>query len=139
MSAAPAMSRSTLATRPSSAAGVQSLSARDGSTLEAVAYRELPIPPHFARERIGEVCIDLAPGDLVFIGTDGLFEAPRAGDYHLGQFGADRVADLLLSSDRLSLQTLKARVLEALEAFTEGTYDDDVAFLMLRARAEAAA
>jgi serine phosphatase RsbU (regulator of sigma subunit) len=68
-----------------------------------------------------------------------VFEAPRAGDHHLGQFGADRVAELLLSSDRVSLQTLKDGVLEALEAFTGGTYEDDVAFLMLRARAEGSA
>ncbi len=113
-----------------------------GARVERVPVAHFPLGLGFGgidQEDIGEICIDLAPGDLVFIGTDGLFEAPRAGDYHLGQFGADRVADLLLSSDRLSLQTLKARVLEALEAFTEGTYDDDVAFLMLRARAEAAA
>ena len=70
---------------------------------------------------IGEVAIPLAPGDLVFIGTDGLFEAPREGDHHRGQFGADRVADLLLSSDRVPLQVLKERVLAALEAFTGGS------------------
>jgi len=110
--------------------------------VERVPMSHLPLGLGFGgvdAEHIGEVSIDLAPGDLVFIGTDGVFEAPRAGDHHLGQFGADRVAELLLSSDRVPLQTLKDRVLEALEAFTGGTYEDDVAFLMLRARAEGSA
>ncbi len=49
------------------------------------------------------------------------------------------MADLLLSSDRVPLQVLKERVLAALEAFTGGTYEDDVAFLMLRAHAEVGA
>jgi serine phosphatase RsbU (regulator of sigma subunit) len=110
---------------------------RSGSAqVERVPMTHLPLGLGFGgvdAASIGEVSIPLAPGDLVFIGTDGVFEAPRAGDHHLGEFGADRVADLLLASDGVPLQVLKARVLEALETFTGGTYEDDVAFLMLRA------
>jgi serine phosphatase RsbU (regulator of sigma subunit) len=110
--------------------------------VERVPMTHLPLGLGFGgvdAALIGEVAIPLAPGDLVFVGTDGLFEAPRAGDHHLGQFGADRVAELLRASDGVPLQALKARVLEALEAFTGGAYEDDVAFLMLRAREELAA
>jgi serine phosphatase RsbU (regulator of sigma subunit) len=110
--------------------------------VERIPMTHLPLGLGFGGvepARIGEVSIPLHPGDLVFIGTDGLFEAPRAGDHHLGQFGADRVAELLRSSEGLPLQALKARVLEALEEFTGGTYEDDVAFLMLRAHEELAA
>jgi sigma-B regulation protein RsbU (phosphoserine phosphatase) len=113
-----------------------------GARVERVPVAHLPLGLGFgevAPERIGEVSIPLAPGDLVFIGTDGLFEAPMAGDYRLGQFGADRVADLLLASQHVPLQVLKARVLGALDSFTGGSYDDDVAFLMLRASGELAA
>jgi serine phosphatase RsbU (regulator of sigma subunit) len=116
---------------------------RSGSArVERIPVAHLPLGLGFGRvdaEQIGEVSIPLAPGDLVFIGTDGVFEAPRAGDHHLGQFGPDRVAEVLMTSDGVPLQALKARLLEALEAFTGGSYEDDVAFLMLRARRELAA
>jgi serine phosphatase RsbU (regulator of sigma subunit) len=111
-------------------------------SVDRVPVAHLPLGLGFGAvdaAQIGEVSIPLGPGDLVFIGTDGLFEAPRSGDHHLGQFGADRVAALLCASHRLPLKEIKAQVLEALETFTGGTYDDDVAFLMLRARGELAA
>jgi serine phosphatase RsbU (regulator of sigma subunit) len=110
--------------------------------VERVPMTHLPLGLGFGGvdpATIGEVTIPLAAGDLVFIGTDGLFEAPRWGDHHLGQFGAERVAELLRASAGIPLQALKARVLAALEDFTGGTYEDDVAFLMLRANAELAA
>jgi sigma-B regulation protein RsbU (phosphoserine phosphatase) len=111
-------------------------------SVDRVPVAHLPLGLGFGAvdaAQIGEVSIPLGPGDLVFIGTDGLFEAPRSGDHHLGQFGADRVAALLCASHRLPLKEIKAQVLESLETFTGGTYDDDVAFLMLRARGELAA
>lgn len=110
--------------------------------VESIPVAHFPLGLGFRpveRERIGELAIDLAPGDLVFVGTDGVFEAARDGDHRLGQFGAERVSEVLLASDTLPLDALKARLLERLDAFTGGRYDDDVAFLMLRARPPGAA
>jgi sigma-B regulation protein RsbU (phosphoserine phosphatase) len=95
--------------------------------------------PDLRLDQIGEATLDLGPGDLVFVGTDGVFEAARLGDHELGLFGADRVVAVLSASGVEPLAEIRRRLLEQLDAFTGERYADDVAFFMLRALADGAA
>jgi serine phosphatase RsbU (regulator of sigma subunit) len=95
----------------------------------------LGFSPDLERESIGDTTLELRPGDLLFVGTDGVFEAARDGDYRLGLFGAEPVQEALAQSCHLPLHEVRRRLVDRLEAFTGGHYGDDVAFLMLRARA----
>jgi len=96
----------------------------------------LGFAPDLKRESIGDAMLELSPGDLLFVGTDGVFEAARDGDYRLGLFGAEPVQEALAQSRGLPLSEVRQRIVERLETFTGGRYGDDVAFLMLRARAD---
>jgi len=106
--------------------------------VEAIPMAHFPFGLGFApdlnRESIGDATVELAPGDVLFAGTDGVFEAPRDGDHRSGHFGVEPVHETLAASDGLPLSEVRRRIVERLESFTQGQYDDDVAFLMLRAR-----
>jgi serine phosphatase RsbU (regulator of sigma subunit) len=112
---------------------------RAGSgAVESIPMSHFPFGLGFAadlnRESIGDATVELAPGDLLFAGTDGVFEAPRDGDHRSGHFGVEPVHETLAASDGVPLSEVRRRIVERLETFTHGQYDDDVAFLMLRAR-----
>jgi serine phosphatase RsbU (regulator of sigma subunit) len=115
-------------------------SSREVQTL-AVAHFPLGVgfTPELRLDQIGDVTLELGPGDLVFVGTDGVFEAPRLGDHQLGLFGADRVVEVLSASGDAPLAEIRRRLLERLDAFTGERYADDVAFFLLRALPEGAA
>jgi sigma-B regulation protein RsbU (phosphoserine phosphatase) len=104
--------------------------------VEALAVAHLPLgvgyTPDLALEQIGDATLELGPGDLVFVGTDGVFEAPRLGRHELGLFGAERVVEVLSSSGHAPLQEIRGRLVAQLDAFTAQRYADDVAFFMLR-------
>ncbi len=110
--------------------------------VEALPLAHFPLgvgfTPDLPLERIGEATLDLGPGDLVFVGTDGVFEAARLGKHELGLFGADRVVELLEADGAAPLAELRRRLVERLDDFTDRRYADDVAFFMLRARPEGA-
>ena len=89
-------------------------------------------------DQIGDATLELGPGDLLFVSTDGVFEAARLGDHELGMFGADRVVEVLSASGDEPLAEIRRRLIERLDEFTGERYSDDVAFFMLRARSEAA-
>lgn len=80
----------------------------------------------------------LAPGDLLFIGTDGVLEAPSEGDYNRGIFGEERLISFLKAHGHTSLEETKKDLVAALDRFTVGIYHDDVTFLLLRALQAAA-
>ncbi len=114
-------------------------SSRQVETL-AVAHFPLGVgfTPDLRLEQIGEATLELGPGDLVFVGTDGVFEAARLGRHELGLFGADRVVAVLSASGDEPLAEIRRRLIERLDEFTGERYADDVAFFMLRAVLEGA-
>jgi phosphoserine phosphatase RsbU/P len=67
--------------------------------------------------------VELAPGDLVVLYSDGITEAVDAKDE---EFGMDRLTDLLEAGRDLPPNVLKDRIFSAVEAFTRGVaqYDD---------------
>ncbi|ABS24240.1 PP2C family protein-serine/threonine phosphatase [Anaeromyxobacter sp. Fw109-5] len=110
--------------------------------VQTLEVQHLPLgvgfTPDLPLERIGDATLELRPGDLVFVGTDGVFEAARHGRHELGLFGPEPVVELLSRCGDEPLGELRRRLVERLDEFTDGRYADDVAFFMLRARAPGA-
>lgn len=74
--------------------------------------------------------VELAPGEVLCLFTDGLTEARRGRD----QFGAERVADVLRTHRELSADGLAGAVLDAVRAFHGEELTDDLALLVVRHR-----
>ncbi|KQV69567.1 hypothetical protein ASC64_06890 [Nocardioides sp. Root122] len=72
--------------------------------------------------------VELAPGEVLCVFTDGLLEARRGRD----QFGSDRVADLMREHSDLSADDMAGVVLDAVRAFHGDELDDDLAMLVVR-------
>ena len=87
----------------------------------------------FEREEFGEDPLSLAPGDLMLLATDGISEAARGGVDSAGHFSDERIIDLLTRHANEPLPTIRDHLVAELEAWTEGTYLDDVTFLLVRA------
>jgi sigma-B regulation protein RsbU (phosphoserine phosphatase) len=71
----------------------------------------------------GQLAIPMAPGDRLFVYTDGITEAPSPeGDF----FGYARLKDVLDANTEAPLSGLKSAVLKALHQHTkkELTHDD---------------
>jgi serine phosphatase RsbU (regulator of sigma subunit) len=87
-------------------------------------------------DAVGEDAFQLYPGDLLYVGTDGVTEAAPGGDPRRGLFGEQQIERLLVEHSRASLDDLRRALLAELETFTGGVYHDDVAFLLVRAHGE---
>ena len=77
----------------------------------------------------GQLAIPLAPGDRLFVYTDGITEAPSPeGDV----FGYARLKDVLDANTKAPLSELKSAVLKALQQHTKkGFAHDDVTMIAL--------
>jgi serine phosphatase RsbU (regulator of sigma subunit) len=74
--------------------------------------------------------VELAPGDVLALITDGIFERERAdGD----DFGVDRVLELIRGGGTTPLAALVARIASACDAFASGAPQaDDMTLLLVR-------
>jgi serine phosphatase RsbU (regulator of sigma subunit) len=72
--------------------------------------------------------VELAPGEVLSVFTDGLVEAWRDRD----EFGSERVAELLHAHRDLSADGLAGAVLDAVRAFHGDELVDDLAILVVR-------
>ncbi|MEO7837476.1 MAG: PP2C family protein-serine/threonine phosphatase, partial [Acidimicrobiales bacterium] len=75
-----------------------------------------------------ETTVKLEPGDSVTFYTDGLTEAP--GPH--GEFGSDRLCELVASSAGCSAEATAGRLEEVILAYQGGISRDDVAVLVLK-------
>jgi phosphoserine phosphatase RsbU/P len=73
----------------------------------------------------------LAPGDRLLFFTDGITEAHDAGGE---EFGEDRLAAAALAARTRSADALKHHLVETVDAFTGGTFDDDATLLTIEVR-----
>jgi len=99
----------------------------------------LGFTPDLAASDVAQDALQLSPGDILFMFTDGVTEAARGGDPRAGLFGVEPIISLLKRHARSPLSQLKHDLVDELDRFTENVYDDDVSFLALRARDEATA
>lgn len=72
--------------------------------------------------------VELAPGEVLCVFTDGLVEARRGRD----QFGSERTAELLRAHRDLSADGLAGAVLDGVRAFHGDQLVDDLALLVIR-------
>lgn len=71
--------------------------------------------------------LQLAPGDRMVLYTDGLTEAPDAQG---NQYGPQRLQTLLSAHRDLPLENWREVIWEDLNAFVQGEFPDDVAFIL---------
>ena len=106
-------------------------------TIEPIALSHFPfglgLIGDLEADRFGEDTLALHPGDVLFMGSDGITEAARGGDPARGMFGEDALVAFLLEKAERPLADLKATLVERLETYTEGIYYDDVSFVIVRA------
>ena len=77
--------------------------------------------------------VQLEPGDTLFLYTDGLTEASGAE----GEFGVERVAQLVRQHGAREPAELIAACLNDLRAFADGPAVDDLTLLAIRRTSEA--
>ncbi len=98
------------------------------ATSDGPANLPLAVVPdtHFDQESV-----ELSSGDRVFVYTDGVVEAPRAGNL----FGATRLRDVLNEAHDEPLHNVKRAVVNAILAHTGGSLaHDDVTMLAVEVR-----
>jgi serine phosphatase RsbU (regulator of sigma subunit) len=102
--------------------GTVDLHASDGAILGVLADPGL-----------GEVSGRLEPGETLVLYTDGVTEARGSQ----GQFGEERLQELLRDSAGLEAPALAERILRAVAEFQDGPARDDVTLLVMRAQRSA--
>ena len=93
----------------------------------------LGFSPNVELEAFSEEVIRVDPGDVLFIGSDGITEAACNGDTTKGMFGEDRLIAFLAEHAGSSAAEMRSALLRRLEGYTGGAYADDVSFVILRA------
>ena len=77
----------------------------------------------------GQLTISMAPGDRLFVYTDGVIDTPNPDGE---SFGLERLKDVLDANMEASLSELKSAVLKTLNQYTEkGLSHDDVTLIAL--------
>lgn len=74
--------------------------------------------------------IELAPGDLLVIFSDGVTEAMHGEE----EYGEERLLDVLLARRELSVEQMVTTVFQSVQAFSAGEQSDDLTLLIARAR-----
>ena len=79
------------------------------------------------------VILEMRPGDILLLLSDGIYEYHDAGRR---QFGESRVEQLVAEHHRGDMATLSARLLEAVDAFAAGApQEDDITVVLLKREA----
>lgn len=109
---------------------------KDGS-VEVIEVEKMPhglgMLDEFPRDEYTEGSFALQPGDMLFISTDGVVEAPRNGDYNQGMYGEERLVELLKAHAGEPLDDVRDALLAELKTFTRGIFHDDISFVLARA------
>ncbi|HYU23749.1 MAG TPA: SpoIIE family protein phosphatase [Thermoanaerobaculia bacterium] len=81
----------------------------------------------FRAETYDEATVTLAAGDRVVLFTDGVSEARRGGE----DFGDERLIDVVRANRELGAEELQEKIVEAITAFTSGSFGDDVTLVVI--------
>ena len=102
-------------------------SRRGGTTLDTVGVPGSMLGMLDAAT-VTDVDVDLAPGDVLVLSTDGVTEARRDGEF----FGDERVARLVTDGTNLRAQALADALVSTAVDFQGGATRDDIAVLVVR-------
>jgi serine phosphatase RsbU (regulator of sigma subunit) len=83
-------------------------------------------------EEFGSGTLSLDPGDILFIGTDGITEAAKNGRYTSGTFGEAGLADCLITHRTKPLTEFSDALINQLKHYTNNTFHDDITFIAAR-------
>ncbi|RAP33808.1 hypothetical protein DID75_00790 [Candidatus Marinamargulisbacteria bacterium SCGC AG-410-N11] len=83
-------------------------------------------------ETYEEEKVEFKKDDILFLGTDGVSEAPEQGSYNKGFFGEDRIIQFLKNNSELSANKLKQKLISELDKFTDKNYYDDITFIFAK-------
>ncbi len=83
-------------------------------------------------EEFGSGTLSLDPGDILFIGTDGITEAAKNGRYTSGTFGEAGLADCLITHRTKPLTEFSDTLINQLKHYTNNTFHDDITFIAAR-------
>ncbi|MBK9795995.1 MAG: SpoIIE family protein phosphatase [Holophagaceae bacterium] len=104
---------------------------RPDATFQALEAQGLPLAM-LPGNPYGEATLQLGPGDLLLVYTDGITEAADRQDE---EFGAEALTTLAVAQRHQPLLALDAALLGELDRFTQGApYLDDRTLLMIRKR-----
>jgi serine phosphatase RsbU (regulator of sigma subunit) len=84
-------------------------------------------------DAFNEGALSLHVGDVLFVGSDGITEAARAGNVRDGMFGEAALTTFLQQHATRPLRDIKGALIDRLDEYTAGVYHDDVSFVMVRA------
>ncbi|MBE6469142.1 MAG: GAF domain-containing protein [Coriobacteriaceae bacterium] len=110
-----------------SAGNPPTLLVRPGRELELLTVQS-GVVGAFDSMRYASGSFGFAPGDVLFMYTDGAIEARDAEG---GFFGEQRLRDIVLEASAAGVQGLCQQVLERLDEFSASELDDDVAMVAL--------
>ena len=82
----------------------------------------------FDEPELHDTTLEMAPGEVLCVFTDGLVEARRGSN----MFGSERVTELLRRHGHLPVDELAGLIFDAARAFHGGQLVDDVALLLVR-------
>jgi sigma-B regulation protein RsbU (phosphoserine phosphatase) len=98
------------------------------------AIEELPaggtIIGMFAQSQYEEAVIDLAPGDILIVFTDGVPEALNPKDE---EFGEDRLKEMLRKYSHLPVNDMASQIMQELKAWiSDAAQYDDMTFILMK-------
>ncbi len=83
------------------------------------------------------VCLDFAPGDMLVLLSDGIYEYPNADNE---EFGEQRVIEIIQANHRKPASELSSILLAAVRSFANGSpQQDDITVVLVKREAAAAA
>ncbi len=108
----------------------------DSGEVETISVSHIPCGLGFfddvERKDFTEGGFRLNHSDLLFLGTDGITEAAKAGNYKNGIFDEPRLIDFLKTNAREPLEVIKTKLVSDLAQYTKGIFHDDVTFVLAR-------
>lgn len=109
-------------------------SKESGGHIEELGSSGIPMGILAESEYEMEPVVHFNPGDILLIGTDGIWETHNfAGD----MFGTKRLCDVLYRSAHLSAEEIAANIFAELDLFRgDRTYDDDLTLMLIKATTE---
>ena len=74
--------------------------------------------------------VSLRSGDRIVLYTDGITDVCNAADE---EFGDERLVDLAVANRTCSAPALQARLADAVDAFSDGRFQDDATLIVMAA------